>query len=295
MYISANLGKITYMSKFKELMKKMFLYNPSSNYDFTLLENEEENLNNPPSLSLPNHAIFESLKDNITYLQSAYNTLINSDIILRPFEINIDNKLYSALFVGIDGMVSSNLVNDFLLRPLLNTNHYTTSNSKNMVMKNGVKIRKVKKFNLEDYIFNKLVPQNSIKKVSEFSDIITSVNMGDCALFVDTLNVAFTIDVKGFESRGIETPKNEVVVRGSQEAFVEKLRTNTSILRRIINSSDLIIEKSSVGKISKTNVAICYMKNIANPSLVAEVKYRLNNIDIDYVISSRSVRTINSR
>ena len=164
-----------------------------------------------------------------------------------------------------------------------------------MITNNGIKIRKIKKFNLEDYIFNKLVPQNSIKKASEFSDVITSINMGDCALFIDTLKVAFTIDVKGFESRGVDTPKNEVVVRGSQEAFVEKLRTNTSILRRIINSSELIIEQSSAGKISKTNIAICYMKNIANPNLVAEVKYRLNNIDIDYVISSRSTRTINTR
>lgn len=112
--------------------------------------------------------------------------------------------------------------------------------------------------------------------------------MGDCALFVDTLSIAFAIDVKGFETRGIDTPKNEIVVRGAQEAFVEKLRTNTSILRRIINSPELIIEKSSIGTVSNTNIAICYMKNIANPNLVAEVKYRLNNIDIDYIISSRT-------
>src|SRR5699024_289478 len=31
---------------------------------------------------------------------------------------------------------------------------------------------------------------------------------------------------------------------------------------------------------------LCYMKNIANDDLVAEAKYRLNNINIDYLVSS---------
>ena len=42
-------------------------------------------------------------------------------------------------------------------------------------------------------------------------------------------------------------------------------------------------------------MAICYMKNIANESLVAEAKFRINNLDIDYITSSRPIRTINSR
>ncbi len=58
------------------------------------------------------------------------------------------------------------------------------------------------------------------------------------------------------------------------------------MLRRIINSENLIIEDCTVGKISKTNIAICYLKNIANSDLVNEVKYRINNLAIDYVISS---------
>ena len=158
--------------------------------------------------------------------------------------------------------------------------------SSSIFTKNNIKIEKIKKFNLEDYIYNSLIPQNSITKVSSFSDVFSSVNIGDCALFIDSLPVAFTIDVKGFESRSISEPKNEVVVRGSQESFVEKLRTNTSMIRRLISNENLIIEDASVGKISKTKIAICYMKNIANNDLVAEVKYRVNNLDIDNIISS---------
>ena len=156
----------------------------------------------------------------------------------------------------------------------------------NSVITNNITVRRVKKFNLEDYIYNSLVPQNTIKKVNNFEEAFSSVNSGDCALFVDTLSVAFVIDVKGFETRSVSEPKNEVVVRGSQEAFVEKLRTNTSMLRRLTSNENLIIESSTVGKVSKTKVAICYIKSIANSDLVAEVKYRINNLNVDSIISS---------
>ena len=125
-----------------------------------------------------------------------------------------------------------------------------------------------------------------MNKANNFDEVFSSVNMGDCSLFIDTIPISFIIDVKGFETRAITEPKNEIVVRGSQEAFVEKLRTNTSIIRRLVNNENLVIESTTVGKISKTNIAICYMENIANSSLVSEVKYRINNLDVDTILSS---------
>ena len=58
------------------------------------------------------------------------------------------------------------------------------------------------------------------------------------------------------------------------------------MLRRLINNENLTIENATVGKVSKTKIAICYMKNITNNDLVAEVKYRINNLDVDNIISS---------
>ena len=130
------------------------------------------------------------------------------------------------------------------------------------------------------------MPQNAVKKVQSFNSIISSVNSGNCALFIDTLNICFDIDVKGFKQRSIDSPNNEVVIKGPQAAFVENIRTNTSLLRQFVNSENLIIENIQIGKISKTNCAVCYMKNITNSALVAEVKFRLNNLKIDSLLSS---------
>lgn len=277
------------MNNFLEHLKNFFVFEPKKSYNFILSQNEAVPSDESTTF-LPDSDIFASLDENFNYLKVQYDALINSDIIFRPFTININNKNYSSLFIGIDGMIDSNLVNNFILRPLMETN--IIPNKKIFKNVNGIQVKKIFKINLEDYIFNKLLPQNSIKKVTKFSDVLSHINSGDCAIFVDTLNIAFVLDVKGFESRGVEKPQNEIVVRGPQEAFVEKLRTNTAILRRLVNSSELIIENTTVGKITKTKVAICYIRNITNSSLVSEVKYRLNSIDVDYVLSSGNVEQL---
>lgn len=189
-------------------------------------------------------------------------------------------------------MVDSDLINRFVLNPLMLRNDNNTFDGSvkqevtSQLLKDTISVKKVKKFDLENYIYSNLIPQNSLKKVNQFDSLIEGINSGNCALFVDTIQVAFDIDVKGFKQRSVEAPNNEVIIKGSQEAFVENLRTNTSLLRRITNNENLIIESLSVGEISKTKVAVCYMKEIANPELVNEVKYRLNNLALDSLIST---------
>ena len=119
-----------------------------------------------------------------------------------------------------------------------------------------------------------------------FHRLFQELILGNCALFVDTLSVAFDIEVKGFKQRSVNSPNNEIVIKGPHEAFVENIRTNTSLIRRIVNNENLVIENIEIGKVTKTKCAVCYMKNITNADLVNEVKYRLNNLEIDSLLSS---------
>lgn len=149
-----------------------------------------------------------------------------------------------------------------------------------------ISVTKIKKFDLEDYIYQNLIPQNSVKRYQDFAKIFDGINSGNCALFVDTIDVAFDIDVKGLQQRNVDKPVAENIIKGPQEAFVENIRNNTALIRRIINTEDLIIENISVGKITKTKVAVCYLKSIANDNLVSEVKFRINNLKIDSLLST---------
>ena len=282
--------------------KNIFSYTPKEQYHFSIPETNEEIESNPTP---PNNAnletpkeVFPSIDVNLEAITSRFNTFINSDIIVREFRLIAKNKEYKAFLLYIDGMVDTTSINHFVLDPLMlrnTSNMYQNPDSETVkqAVANNIVVRKVKKFDLGTYIFNHLVPQNSVKQISSFDDVASSVNSGNCSHFVDTLNIVFDIDVKGFKQRSIGKPENEIVIRGSQEAFTENIRTNTSLLRRFVNNEKLIMENIEVGKITKTKCAVCYIENITNSDLVAEVKYRLNNIDVDSILSSRSIRTIN--
>ena len=283
---------------FKNIAKKIFEYKPEESYDFFIngKNTKEQSIllaNNQIEYekNKKNQNIYNSLAINKEIIQTIFNTLINSDIIVRDFILNARGKQYSAFILYIDGMVDTKSINDFILESLMLKNKSNTFEGNerrvfNENVSNNITVRKVKKFNLVDYIYNSLVPENSVNKCTKFSEFISGVNSGNCALFIDTINVAFDIDVKGFKQRSIDSPNNEVIIKGSQESFVENIRTNTSQLRRILNNENLIVENLIVGTISQTKCAVCYMKNITNEDLVAEVKFRINNLSIDTILSS---------
>lgn len=278
--------------KIPNFLQTILTYIPKEDYLFNLSENSTQPKLSPETNEISKEKnIFPSLSVNLEYVKTQYNTLINSDIIIREFTLNARGKQYSAFILYIDGMIDSKVMNDFILEPLMLRNKSNLfDGDQNRVISesitNNITVRKVKKFDLADYLTNCLLPQNSVEQVTEFDKAFTGVNSGNCALFVDTLNIAFDIEVKGFKQRDVSTPNNEIIIKGPQEAFVENIRTNTALIRRIVNCKDLIIENLEVGEVTHTKCAICYMQNIANPDLVAEVKYRLNNLEIDSLLSS---------
>ena len=252
------------------------------------------NLDNNTTKDVEPQKIFTEIDKNLYFLKYKYNALICNDFIIRDFSLLAQNIEYKAFVMYIDGMVDSPVINEFILSPLMMRNRANIFDDKqkkfvsekkidNVTLKN---FKKSKEKNLVDFIYNSLIPQNSVDKVTDFSDVYSAINMGNCMLFVDSLDTAFNLDVKGFKQRSIDSPSNEVVVRGSQEAFVENIRTNTSMIRRLVNNENLVMETLTVGQITKTQVSIGYIKSLANEDLVAEVRYRINNLSVDYLISS---------
>lgn len=268
-------------------IKNFFKYKPQNKYDFNIQATENATVQDLDSEKIK-EKVFYSLQENLEYIKSKFNALINSDIIIREFSLTCKNKQYNAFLIYIDGMTDSVIINNFVLRPLMlknKSNTYKVIQPKTVTM-HTPSSQKNKINELANYIYTNLVPNNNLSKQTKFEKIISDINSGNCVLFVDTLNIVFDIDAKGFKQRSIDRPQIENVIKGPQEAFVENIRTNTSLLRRLVNNQNLIIENIEVGELSKTRCALCYMQNIANGDLIAEAKYRLNNISIDSLISS---------
>ena len=238
----------------KNFINNLFKQNNENMHDFSIL-NDKGNI--PPNPQEMKTNIFPNIQQNLEFLKSKYNTLLNSDIIIREFNMSANNKEYKAFIIYIDGLADSISINDFVLEPLM-----LRRKQNNSIFQN----------NLAEYVDYCLLPQTSVKKVTEFEKVLSSINSGNCLLFIDTLAIAFDIDVKNYKQRSINNPENETIIKGPQEGFIENLRTNTSLLRRSVNNENLVIENIPVGNISQTKCGVCYIQNIANGDLIAEVK-----------------------
>jgi spore germination protein KA len=81
-------------------------------------------------------------------------------------------------------------------------------------------------------------------------------------------------------------PAAESVIRGPRESFTECFRTNTALIRRKIKDRNLWLENRTIGRITKTEIAVMYIKGIADNSVVKQVHGQLDTIDIDGILES---------
>ena len=88
------------------------------------------------------------------------------------------------------------------------------------------------------------------------------------------------------EKRGIQSPEIDTTLRGPKDSFTENFDDNLSLIRYRIKDPELRIDPFTIGKRSRTSVALIYIKDIANKKCVNEVKRRLEDIDIDGVFES---------
>ena len=78
----------------KDFISNLF----NNNYNFSLINDKKENLS---SFNTNNTNVFSEINKNLDFLKSKYNTLINSDIIIREFQTLAQNQLYKSFIIYI--------------------------------------------------------------------------------------------------------------------------------------------------------------------------------------------------
>lgn len=215
--------------------------------------------------------ISKKLSENLDYIKEKFNVPISGDVVLREFDVVVKDKVIPAFMVFIDGMTDRKVINDDILQPLMLLSNLDIKSDENSVA---------------DYIRSHILPHNQLKEVREHQKVIDEVNFGGCGVYIDGMDSAFAADVKGWEQRGIERPNTELVLRGPQEGFNESLRANTALIRRRIKDESLVVESIEIGKRSKTPCSMLYIRDIANDSLVREVRRRLKSIKVDHILDT---------
>ena len=92
---------------------------------------------------------------------------------------------------------------------------------------------------------------------------------------------AVVVDARTYPARETTEPEGDKVMRGARDGFVETLIFNTALIRRRIRNPALTMSYVSVGSSSRTDIAICYMEDRADQSLVEQVKTKLQSVTTD--------------
>jgi spore germination protein KA len=206
-------------------------------------------------------SLLELNKDRI---KKEFNIPKNQDAIIKEFVVGRKTKSF---IVFIEGMVNTNTINDFILRQLMNPENFRGYGD-------GCPL---------EYIVNNVLSINETYKLKEYEKIVSNTLNGMTALFIDGCDECLSIESRGYEKRNVDKPVTESVVRGSQEGFNENMRTNITLIRKIIKNKNLVTEILPVGKTNNSSCAILYLDGVVNPQIVKEVKQRINKIDIDFV------------
>lgn len=208
------------------------------------------------------------LEENKALIDRLYNSDINKDILIRRFEIAGEQPV-KAMLVFLDGMIDKQILDLGILQPLMLLDTGKTKPVGNELLTT---------------ISENCLPSNQTTPVRKFKDVADAINGGDTALFIEGVEQALTLNTKGYKQRGVERPQIEQSIRGSQAAFSEGLRTNTGLLRTMLPTNDLVTEILMIGDRVPQKCAVMYLKSVANPDLVAEVKRRLKGISTDYIV-----------
>ena len=89
------------------------------------------------------------------------------------------------------------------------------------------------------------------------------------------------IDARTYPARETGEPEGDKVMRGARDGFVETLIFNTALIRRRIRNPELTMSYINVGKSSRTDVVVCYMKDRADLGYVEGLKKKLKSIRTD--------------
>lgn len=171
---------------------------------------------------------------------------------------------------AIDGLIAAATASDYIFKPI--TEHLEGSSM--------------------EVLYEQALRGMVYNSVADPCDDLDTVAMklvnGFCVVLFPGVG-AIGFEVKTPEKRGLSAPSVENTVKGPKDAFVETSRSNTSLVRRHLRSPDLRIWESRVGRRSLTNVSVLWIKGITNETLVEKMRSRINEIDIDGMISPASV------
>ncbi|MFB6466939.1 spore germination protein [Cytobacillus sp. Hz8] len=217
-----------------------------------------------------------SLETDLQIMRETFSK--SSDVVIRKFQIGKELSIPASILFT-DGLADTKMIQQVILESLM----YEGKGNENI----DAPMRGVL-----TWMKNKVLNIGDVKEIYDLEELFVSILSGNTVIIIDGFPAALSASTYGFEGRSVTEPTTQNVVRGPMEAFTESIRINTALVRRKIKDPNLHCEQKQIGKITKTDVSIMYIKGIVTDDVVEEVRTRIERIDIDGILESSYIEEL---
>ena len=149
---------------------------------------------------------------------------------------------------------------------------------------------RMEKISNADTFMSELFPYIKSETQEDPEKATTALYSGLAVILIEGFDKLILTDVRHYPSRSVTEPEKEKTLRGAKDGFTESITENVGLIRRRIRDNRLYCKNYSIGETSRTDVALCYMKGIADQRLVDELEKNLTQIKISSVsISDQTI------
>lgn len=130
-------------------------------------------------------------------------------------------------------------------------------------------------------VLKKFMPYAEVDLMESPDEVVRNILSGIPCLVLEGYEKVISIDARTYPARGVEEPEKDKVMRGSRDGFVETLVFNTALIRRRIRDPRLTMYIMEAGRVSHTDIVLCYMEDRVEKKFLEEVKRRISKISVE--------------
>ncbi|WNR43953.1 spore germination protein [Paenibacillus roseipurpureus] len=193
---------------------------------------------------------------------------LSEDVVLKTYPVTQGSVVERVTMLYCEGMVRTDLIDGLVLPKLqtfIESNYYR---------------------NQEGLDLSLLLQLRQLTGRQVIEDMKLSVYGGQLILFFERTQQIYTLDIASPPNRSPEESSTETSIKGPRDGFTEDAVTNIALVRKRLATPSLCCEKISLGRRSNTTVALLYLGDVLNESILQEARDRLQSVDVDAVISS---------
>lgn len=205
------------------------------------------------------------------FIENKVNSIKNSigstfELSLRTLRINDKNGLeIKCMILYLDSIIDVNILNRDIISPILSREN------------------KIDKKNAVYDLNEKCIQVGKTEIIEDVNECVQKILKGCALILIENNNEIISCSISKIPKRSIPKAEIEKTLRGPNESFIEDINDNIALIRKVLKDKNLTIKEIKVGARSQSEVAILFIKDIADEDIVDIIQKRIESIKIDAV------------